>query len=433
MESSPHHRLQAILIGLVLAVCSMMLLVSADQSATANLPQADEPIDSGSYEVYDEISAEFRDETWKTLRENQRMLEERGISLGGARIVGFDLPLRAANGNDHFGTHIIANYVDHNPNGPNQRLDFNCGTRTYDSYNYDHKGTDFWSYPLPWQKVDNNQLEVIAAAPAIIINKHDGNYDRQCSITGARWNAVYVEHADGSVGWYGHLKSGSLTHKEVGDTLKRGEYIGVVGSSGNSTGPHLHFELYDADGRLIDPFAGTCNQTDNRSWWLHQEEYYEPAVLAVTVGSERTTYSCGQAENTHEQASFDANSDVYFTVYYRDALAGLSSIFTLRRPDGSIYKTWSYTPSAAHQAATYVAWKRTLDAASGEWTLTIEFNDKSVTKSFAVITRAEAEQPTEIALASASADSQLSTANSSQLAIMLLLLGGWSGKLLQQR
>ena len=64
--------------------------------------------------------------------------------------------------------------------------------------------------------MDYDQVYVVAAAPGVIVFKQDGNFDRNCGFTGDPWNAVYVQHADGSVAWYGHMKNGSLTPKAVG-------------------------------------------------------------------------------------------------------------------------------------------------------------------------------------------------------------------------
>jgi hypothetical protein len=83
--------------------------------------------------------------------------------------------------------------------------------------------------------MDNQQVEISAAAAGTIVSKSDGNFDRSCTFNNNQWNAVYVYQADGSVGWYGHMKSGSLTLKGVGASVAAGEYLGRVGSSGSST------------------------------------------------------------------------------------------------------------------------------------------------------------------------------------------------------
>jgi len=59
---------------------------------------------------------------------------------------------------------------------------------------------------------------------------------------GGYGNYVVIEHADGTHTWYAHLYAGSITVK-AGDSVRQGQVIGKVGSSGNSTGPHLHFEI----------------------------------------------------------------------------------------------------------------------------------------------------------------------------------------------
>ncbi len=67
-------------------------------------------------------------------------------------------------------------------------------------------------------------------------NLSDGNY-------------VSIQHADGSVAHYWHLiKDGALV--KVGDTIQKGQLIGLSGNTGYSAFPHLHFEVigYDAKG-----------------------------------------------------------------------------------------------------------------------------------------------------------------------------------------
>jgi murein DD-endopeptidase MepM/ murein hydrolase activator NlpD len=57
-------------------------------------------------------------------------------------------------------------------------------------------------------------------------------------------NYVILRHAGGEFSHYAHLKQGSVRVK-AGDTVKRGQAIAQLGQTGNSTEPHLHFQLTD--------------------------------------------------------------------------------------------------------------------------------------------------------------------------------------------
>jgi murein DD-endopeptidase MepM/ murein hydrolase activator NlpD len=57
---------------------------------------------------------------------------------------------------------------------------------------------------------------------------------------GGYGNMVEIDHGNGLITRYGHM---SKLNIEVGDTVVRGQLIGFVGSTGRSTGPHLHYEL----------------------------------------------------------------------------------------------------------------------------------------------------------------------------------------------
>ena len=61
---------------------------------------------------------------------------------------------------------------------------------------------------------------------------------------GGMWsfgNSVFIEHGDGWISAYGHL---SALAAASGETVTQGQLIGYIGSTGNSTGPHLHLALY---------------------------------------------------------------------------------------------------------------------------------------------------------------------------------------------
>jgi murein DD-endopeptidase MepM/ murein hydrolase activator NlpD len=64
-------------------------------------------------------------------------------------------------------------------------------------------------------------------------------------------NLVKIQHSNGDETWYAHQ---SEIWVGVGQAINQGETIGLVGSTGLSTGPHLHFELHEA-GNAVDPLA----------------------------------------------------------------------------------------------------------------------------------------------------------------------------------
>ena len=62
-------------------------------------------------------------------------------------------------------------------------------------------------------------------------------------------NLVIVDHGYGLSSKYAHL---TRIHTRVGQRLSRGDLLGRVGSTGRSTGPHLHFEVHQ-DGVAVNP------------------------------------------------------------------------------------------------------------------------------------------------------------------------------------
>jgi murein DD-endopeptidase MepM/ murein hydrolase activator NlpD len=63
---------------------------------------------------------------------------------------------------------------------------------------------------------------------------------------------VRVRHTDGTMAVYGHINSYSVRE---GQKVSAGQVIAEVGNRGVSTGPHLHFEVWDANDRKVNPLA----------------------------------------------------------------------------------------------------------------------------------------------------------------------------------
>ncbi|HRJ88728.1 MAG TPA: FG-GAP-like repeat-containing protein [Pyrinomonadaceae bacterium] len=335
--------------------------------------QVIEPAGGGEFKFQprDEISDADRRLIQAEIARNTARLEKEGKLAPAVPLdVPLSWPIAKAPGVLDFNVIGISNFVDHNAAFPNQLQDYNCGTRTYDlSSGYNHKGIDIFTWPFGWNKMDNNEVVIVASAPGTIISKTDGNFDRSCAIGSGQWNAVYVRHADNSVAWYGHMKSGSTTSKAVGATVAAGEYLGVVGSSGSSTGPHLHFELYGGDNLLKDPYSGPCNSMNTASWWAAQEAYRVPKINRLMTGSAGPTFpTCPTPEVTNEKRIFKRGDALTTSAYYRDQTTGHVTQFALLRPDGSTHSNWQHTsPNTYNASYWFWSWTIPANARGGQW------------------------------------------------------------------
>jgi murein DD-endopeptidase MepM/ murein hydrolase activator NlpD len=173
-----------------------------------------------------------------------------------------DVSFRFPGSDAHRQYYYITAYRD--LTGPGNGLkDWGCGTKTYDG----HRGTDMGVGSFPGMDAGR---DVVAAAAGIVTYVVDGHFDRcttgNCAGGGGFGNYVRVEHADGKVTYYGHLKKFSIVVAN-GDAVTCGQKLGQVGSSGNSTGPHLHFEPR-INNVSDDPYSGPCGGPI--SWWVDQ-------------------------------------------------------------------------------------------------------------------------------------------------------------------
>jgi hypothetical protein len=78
----------------------------------------------------------------------------------------------------------------------------------------------------------------------------DGVVDRVYDGTGLIGKGLSVQMPDGTRAIYGHMNE---VKAHVGDHVNAGDIVGLSGNTGNSTGPHLHFGLKDANGSVLDP------------------------------------------------------------------------------------------------------------------------------------------------------------------------------------
>jgi len=156
----------------------------------------------------------------------------------------------------------IVNYIDLDPSSG--VLDWNGGNYTYDG----HGGIDFTL--ANFAKMDAG-VPIYAAADGNVTIAQDGYFDR-CTpevvpaCNGNEANYVRIQHAGGIETRYFHMRKGSVA-VSVGDHVTQGQIIGYVGSSGNSSDAHLHFDVY-VDGTRIESFL------DNNETAMNEPEFF---------------------------------------------------------------------------------------------------------------------------------------------------------------
>ena len=304
-------------------------------------------------------------------------------------------PVKAASGFNDCGFHFIGAFVDQNT-AASAIKDFNCGSNTYDG----HKGTDISVFPYGFYKMDNNQVEVVAAAAGTIIAKSDGNFDRNCTANNLTANYVIIQHADGSQALYWHMKKNFVTTKIVGQTVATGEYLGIVGSSGSSSGPHLHFEVWSGatSATRQDPYSGTCNTLNANSLWTSQKPAVDPAILKVSTNTtDLVMPGCPTTETSNESTSFNIPFQgaslppgyAKFYIFLRDATVGSTIDVKILNPNGSTFNSWTYSPTTFYKAS-YWGWSKLLPTTPGTYKFQATYNGNTCVQNFDIVSSATA-------------------------------------------
>lgn len=101
------------------------------------------------------------------------------------------------------------------------------------------------------------ETNIIAAKDGTVISVNDTCESfGETTCGGHAGNYILILHTDGMYSFYGHLHQKTITVKE-GDSVAQGQVIGKMGSSGWSTGPHLHFEIRTgpSNSSAVDPLG----------------------------------------------------------------------------------------------------------------------------------------------------------------------------------
>jgi len=163
------------------------------------------------------------------------------------------VPIAGTEWQDRF----VNNFVDLDPT--TGILDWDCTGFSYDG----HAGHDIVLRSFGEQ---DRGVPVYAALDGTVVDAHDGEFDKNTVATNQPANYVVLQHSGTHQTWYWHLRKNSVA-VSVSQVVRAGTQLGLAASSGNSTGPHLHFESR-FNGTFYEPSAGPCRP--GQSYWLNQ-------------------------------------------------------------------------------------------------------------------------------------------------------------------
>jgi murein DD-endopeptidase MepM/ murein hydrolase activator NlpD len=218
-------------------------------------------------------------------------------------------------------------YMDHDPAAGAR--DWSCGFKSYDG----HGGVDIL---LRNFRVQDLGVPVIAAAGGTVIGTSDGLPDRNTTWdVGGYGNYVEISHPGGLTTIYGHLRRGSIAVTQ-GQQVEEGALLGLVGSSGKSNWPHLHFEVRRS-GAAVDPFAGGCSAQE--SLWTNQLAYQDAFMVMDAGLTDQPVTLAALLERPPTLSAFPLNAGG-FRLWIQTANQRASTVrYELHAPGGALRET----------------------------------------------------------------------------------------------
>jgi len=264
-----------------------------------------------------------------------------GVSPGHAAETGaprLGVPVDCDMARDCF----IQNYVDQDP-GPAAK-DYTCGPLTYDG----HDGIDI-RVRSAGQTVP--RVAVLAAADGAVSAVRDSMPDvsfRERDAAAIRGreagNGVILDHGNGWLTQYSHLRQGSIA-VEPGQRVAAGQLLGLVGLSGKTEFPHLHFSVRHR-GQTLDPFTGRppgsgCSADADRAGALWDEAardalaYRAGGLLAAGFATQAPTLEAA-LDGAYDAPPRRAAPALVFWAAAWGLRAGDRETLRLTAPDGSV-------------------------------------------------------------------------------------------------
>lgn len=257
----------------------------------------------------------------------------------------------------------INNYADVDPRS-GVAVDYRGGPFQYDGHNAVDGG------PYGFDRMDAG-LPVFAAAAGTVTEVQDGNFDRETVAANRPANYVRIDHGNNWSSIYFHLARNTITVK-VGDVVKAGQVIALLGSSGDSDGPHLHFTPLYRNAVVEMGYDTAAYESDPMP--------YGGDVPAFIFDAGLTNYDPSPDISEHVSSITSFSTTQAGTLYFWTTTYGLDPadrlVLKYYRPDGSLFTSNTIAPTQSYRFS-YWFFSRSLSqfqSSPGTWQEAWEMN-----------------------------------------------------------
>jgi murein DD-endopeptidase MepM/ murein hydrolase activator NlpD len=258
----------------------------------------------------------------------------------------------------------INNYADVDPRS-NVAADFRNGPFQYEGHNAIDAG--------PWGFAGQDQgIPILAAADGVVDAMQDGYFDRETSMGNRPGNFVRIDHGNGFKTLYYHFAKDSIT-VTVGTRVRAGQILGQMGSSGSSTGTHLHYTPYYRDAPLETGYAPTVYDANPLPYGGDLQPYFFATGISNRVVNSELNEQISE-NSTYLQG---ATGSINFWTQAYNLKAGDVLQWRYTRPNGTIHSTNTYVVPENYRYSIWW-WSRfatNFSNTPGAWTITFSINN----------------------------------------------------------
>lgn len=254
----------------------------------------------------------------------------------------------------------IVNYVDLNPSS---------GVSDYRAGDYTYNGHDAIDFTLAnFAKMDSG-VPVVAAAAGTVVAVVDGHFDRNYAghIIDYQANYVTINHGNGLTANYYHMRKNSIG-VTVGQVVSAGQQLGLVGSSGNSTDAHLHFQVTQ-NGNVVETYQNPAY------WWTTPLAYAGDVPGSLDHGMTNHSPDGKEIrERPPEIELYKAGDTPLMWIQLHGVKQNDNLDFYFDRPDGSEQAHWHWSAPEIRYGWWYASINIPNDPQLGTWTVDAKLN-----------------------------------------------------------